>query len=214
VRGVGVVHRRPDGSGCQGGVGASRGAKQAGPGPGRRAQCSTRCCTGAGGLWKALFLNPTYRIPFRSGHCVSSLGAALPLQSAMARSTSLGTAYAMVLLTQGRSEVGVGGGGGAGPSQMAMARGHSTAGGLGRFGSWGHFESRAAGGPYRGHFTGPSGAHACGCTCRSPCTCSPRARARSDPCRSPCTCLLSLPLVIAPVLAPAARSPCRSPCLQ
>jgi hypothetical protein len=36
VRGVGVVHRRPDGRGCQGGVGASRGAKQAGPGPGRR----------------------------------------------------------------------------------------------------------------------------------------------------------------------------------
>jgi hypothetical protein len=40
VRGVGVVRWRPDGSGCQGGVGASRGAKQAGPGPGRRAQCS------------------------------------------------------------------------------------------------------------------------------------------------------------------------------
>jgi hypothetical protein len=53
VRGVGVVHRRPDGSGCQGGVGASRGAKQAGAGPGPRAQCSTRCCTGAGGLRKA-----------------------------------------------------------------------------------------------------------------------------------------------------------------
>jgi hypothetical protein len=40
VRGVGVVNRRPDGSGCQGGVGASRGAKQAGLDSGRRAGCN------------------------------------------------------------------------------------------------------------------------------------------------------------------------------
>jgi hypothetical protein len=48
--GLGVVHRRPDGSGCQRGVGASRGAKQTGPGPGRLPQCSIQCSTGVVGL--------------------------------------------------------------------------------------------------------------------------------------------------------------------
>jgi hypothetical protein len=42
--GVIVVHRQPGGSGG----GAGRGAKQADPGPGRRAECST--------LWEARFL--------------------------------------------------------------------------------------------------------------------------------------------------------------
>jgi hypothetical protein len=56
VGGVGVVHRRPDGSGCRSGVGASRGAKQADPGSSSRGLSRRRRTQPAPGVSYAVVL--------------------------------------------------------------------------------------------------------------------------------------------------------------